>query len=167
MGRNMNRKESLSDLVLLVLEKAVDGIARFEDFAHHSHYYSYGRSYPIKKSAISKAIKRLREQGLIDFINKEEKQLVLRLTDPGRDKALWVKMMEDEEKWDGKWRLVFWDIPEQKRAVRDLLRGKLKRLGFVRWQKSVWASKKNCTEILRSYVRSVGIEEWVFVVESD
>ena len=76
-------------------------------------------------------------------------------------------MREEDEKWDGKWRLIFWDIPEKRKSIRDLLRNKLKQLGFVRWQKSVWASKKNCTEILREFIKSAGIEDWVLVVESD
>lgn len=76
-------------------------------------------------------------------------------------------MVEEEKEWDGRWRLVFWDIPEENRAARDVLRDKLKQLGFIRWQKSVWASKKNCTDILRKYIQGLGIENWVFVIESD
>ena len=152
---------------LLALEKTVDGYVRLEDFLYKPGYYAYGSGweYPLDKAALSKALKRLREKGLIDFI--DEKELVFRLTDPGKDKVLWIKMREEEEKWDGKWRLVFWDIPETRKSVRDLLRNKLKQLGFVRWQKSVWASKKNCVEVLRNFIKGVGIEDWVLVIESD
>ena len=71
------------------------------------------------------------------------------------------------KKWDGKWRLVVWDIPEKRRQARDLLRFKLKQLGFKQWQQSIWASKMNCTELLRSFIKQVGIEDWVMVIESD
>lgn len=150
-----------------MLEKAVDGYVRMDDFINNPKYYAYGGGweYPLKKAALAKALKRLRENGLIDFIDDET--LIFRLTDSGKDKALWIKIREEDEKWDGKWRLVFWDIPEKRKAVRDLLRHKLKQLGFIRWQKSVWASKKNCTKQLRNFIRSVGIEDWVLVVESD
>lgn len=41
--------------------------------------------------------------------------------------------------WDGKWRIVLFDIPEAKRPVRDYLRNVLKRHGFVEFQRSMWA----------------------------
>ena len=150
-----------------MLEKAVDGYVRMEDFLYNPGFYAYGSGweYPLKKAALTKAIKRLRENGLIDFV--DDKTLMFRLTDSGKDRALWIKIKEEEEKWDGRWRLVFWDIPEKRKMVRDLLRYKLKHLGFIRWQKSVWASKKNCTKQLREFMKNVGIENWVLVVESD
>ena len=41
---------------------------------------------------------------------------------------------------DGKWRAIIFDIPESKRPVRDYLRGKIKQLGFKKWQNSIWIS---------------------------
>lgn len=164
----LHRKgRTLTNLVLLALEKAVDGTVRINDFAKNPGYYVYwdGWDYSLKKSSLAKTIKRLRENGLIDFISDEE--LIIRLTDTGKDKALWAKMLTVDEKWDGKWRLVIWDIPEKRRAARDLLRQKLKQLGFTKWQKSVWASKINCTGVLRDFIKKVGIEDWVMVIESN
>jgi hypothetical protein len=40
--------------------------------------------------------------------------------------------------WDGKWRIVLFDIPEGKRPIRDYLRGVLKRQGFQEFQRSMW-----------------------------
>lgn len=161
------RGKTLTNLVLLALEKAVDGTVKVNDFMNNPGYYAYwdGWQYPLKKSSLAKAIKRLRENGLIDFVSDEE--LLIKLTDPGKDRALWAKMLAGDRKWDGRWRLVIWDIPEKRRAARDMLRMKLKQLGFTRWQKSVWVSKINCTYILREFIKKVGIEDWVKVVESD
>lgn len=157
----------MSKFVLLMLEKSVDGYVRFDNFVNNPGYYAYGNGwdYPLNKSALANVLKRLRENDLVDFV--DDKQLIIRLTDSGKDKALWIKMREENEKWDGKWRLVFWDIPEKRKNIRDLLRHKLKQLGFVKCQKSVWVTKKNCTKILRDYIKSVGIENWVLIVESD
>lgn len=41
-------------------------------------------------------------------------------------------------KWDGKWRIVLFDIPESRRPVRDYLRNVLKRHGFTELQRSFW-----------------------------
>lgn len=149
-----------------MLEKSVDGYVRMEDFLYNPHYYAYGSGwdYPLDKSAIVTALKRLRENGFIDFV--DDQTLTMRLTDRGMSKALWIKMRLEQEKWDGKWRLVSWDIPESRRKARDLLRHQLKQLGFIKFQNSIWASKKNCTKLLNEYIKKVGIEDWVKVLES-
>ncbi|QQG43143.1 MAG: hypothetical protein HYW45_02995 [Candidatus Daviesbacteria bacterium] len=162
----MDKKKSLTNFILLVLEKTVDGIVRYDDLIHHTHQYAWsgGWKKPLKKSELSQALKRLRENRLIDLI--DDKNLIYRLTDSGKDKALWTKMRFEEEKWDGKWRLVIWDIPEKRRVARDLLRHKLKFLGFTQLQRSIWMTKKNCTKLLRDFIKEVGIKDWVRVVET-
>lgn len=164
MSQLPSKRKTLTNLILLVLEKSIDGYVRFEDFTYHAYRYQYGIP-DLKKADLAKALKRLRERGLIDFVS--DQQLVFRLTDQGKDKALWERIRYGDEKWDGKWRLVIWDIPEKRRVARDLLRFKLKQLGFKKWQKSVWASKVNCTKLLRDFIKQVGIEDWVMVLESD
>lgn len=50
--------------------------------------------------------------------------------------------------WDKKWRLVIFDIPEKKRAIRDKLRRALNALGMGILQSSVWISPQDIkTEI--------------------
>lgn len=154
------RKGSISHALLLILEKTIDGNVRVEDFAYHHYRYHYGAP-DLKKSALSEAIKRLREKG---FIEKEIKdgKVILKLTNLGKE-----ALGEPSEEWDGKVRIVIFDIPEKKRVVRDLLRRKLKNWGFKKWQLSVWITKRNVTEKLRSLISELGIEQWVAVIESD
>lgn len=45
---------------------------------------------------------------------------------------------ENKRQWDGKWRIIFFDIPEKKRSHRDYLRFLLKAAGFKEFQKSTW-----------------------------
>lgn len=163
----MNVKRKITDQVLLALEKSVDGYMRFEDFANNPNFYAYGEGweYPLKKSSLSQALKRLREGGLIELMGNEK--LAYKLTDKGREKAVLASLKFGDGEWDGKWRLVMFDVPERRRQARDLLRSKLKQWGFSYFQQSVWGTKKNCTKPLRDFVKSVGIEDWVMVVESD
>ena len=149
------------------MEKSIDGYVRFDDLIHHSGYYAYGSGWdkPLKKAELAQALKRLRERGLIDFVSDEK--LAYRLTDKGKQKAIWESVEISRGKWDGRWRLVIFDIPEKRKQARNLLRSSLKKWGFVHWQKSVWASKADCTQALRNFIKSVGIEDWVIVLESD
>ncbi|MBI2196815.1 hypothetical protein HYU45_04380 [Candidatus Daviesbacteria bacterium] len=162
----MGKKESIGKLVLLALEKAIDGYVRLEDFAYHHYRYHYGIP-ELKKASLAQALKRLREKGFIEKVaEKDEGKIILRLTEAGREFLLFSKP-EDEIKWDRKWRIVVFDIPESKRQVRDVLRRRLKLWDFKPWQKSVWASKKNVTDKLRSLIKELDIADWVLVIESD
>lgn len=157
-------RRKLTDLILLSLEKTIDGYVRFEDFTYHNYRYKWGIP-ELKKASLSKALQRLREGGFIELAGDEE--LLLRLTDKGKDRAVWNRVKDFSGEWDGRWRLVIFDIPEKRRSARDLLRSKLKQWGFVHWQKSVWACKANCTKPLRDFIQHAGIEDWVMVIESD
>lgn len=161
----VGKKKALTKAVLLVLEKTVDGIVRLEDLTTHAYIYAHGYDRPLKKSSLAKALKRLRERGFIEKEYDQEK-IVFKLTQAGYD-FLYFSKSDDEIEWDGKWRLVIFDIPENKRGIRDVLRSRLKLWGFAPWQKSVWASKKNVTQKLRQLVKELGIEDWVLVIESE
>lgn len=165
MGINI-KKGGLSQALLTALEKAIDGAVRLEDFAYHSGFYAYGSGweYPLKKSALSQAIARLRDKGFLET-TKDEKGLILKLTDEGKQILFLTEVSEEE--WDGKWRIIIFDIPESKRLIRNLFRRNLKKWEFKPLQKSVWISKKHITEKLIKYVEYLKIEEWVLVIESD
>ncbi|MBI3103683.1 CRISPR-associated endonuclease Cas2 [Candidatus Daviesbacteria bacterium] len=153
-------KKSLTKAILLVLEKAVDGYVRLEDFTYHHYRYHYG--YPnLKKSSLSQALKRLRESGLIEQV-KLKNDVIIKLTQTGKEL---ISDGSDEKEWDGKWRIVIFDIPEQKRVIRNLFRRNLKKWGFKHLQKSVWISKRNVFDKLEVYIKELGIEQWVIVME--
>ena len=48
------------------------------------------------------------------------------------------------EKWDRKWRMVIFDVPNKYKTARDALRKKLKEMGFYQLQKSVWVYPYPC-----------------------
>lgn len=152
------KKNSLSYFILLALEKAVDGYVAFDDLIHNPKLA--GRD--LKQSELSQALKRLREKGYIKRDSTDSNEIILKLSDLGRE-ALGV---EEEEQWDGKWRIVIFDIPEQKRVIRNLFRRRLKEWGFRKWQQSVWVTKRNITKKLRLLIHDLKIEDWIAVIES-
>lgn len=156
------RRKSLNYFLLLAIEKAVDGYMCFDDFVNNSKDYAYGRERNLRKSDFALAIRSLRERGLVKT-EVDEGKIIITLTELGKDSILVI----NEAKWDGKWRLVIYDIPEDKRVVRDLLRRRLKEWGFVKWQQSIWITKSNITDKLRRLISRLGIESWVVVMESN
>lgn len=61
--------------------------------------------------------------------------------------------------WDGRWRLVIFDIPENKRDVRDRLRRSLNRLGLGILQASVWISPNDIKKEVEEIGQRLKIQE--------
>lgn len=59
------------------------------------------------------------------------------------------------KRWDGRWRLVIFDIPEKNRNFRDILRNHLQALEFYKLQYSVFISpypfEKQILELVKIY----------------
>ncbi|MFA6493215.1 MAG: CRISPR-associated endonuclease Cas2 [Patescibacteria group bacterium] len=82
----------------------------------------------------------------MDWVEKvsENDEVYYQITQKGEkefDKTL--KSLKATGTWDGRWRLVMFDIPESKRDVRDRLRRALNKLGLGILQASVWISPNN------------------------
>lgn len=84
------------------------------------------------------------------------------VTDAERKTIIEEKMQNT--RWDGKWRIVLFDVPESKRPIRDYLRGVLKRIGFKEFQRSMWVwphklpaflTKLLSDEQMRKYTRAI------------
>ena len=76
------------------------------------------------------------------------KEYFLELTNKGK-RQIKQYLTEDLEikkpiKWDKKWRLVIYDIADDKKDKREILREKLERLGFIKLQESVYVFPFDC-----------------------
>ena len=76
----------------------------------------------------------------------------LRLT-PAGHKALAfeqskVALKNQKKKWDGRWRMIVFDVPERRRKVRNRLRAVMREVGFVRLQDSVWMYPYDCEDFV-------------------
>ncbi len=58
------------------------------------------------------------------------------------------KELNKNKKWDGKWRVLIFDIPESRRFDRDNIRRALVSIGFMRLQDSVWIYPYNCEGLI-------------------
>ncbi|MDO8408186.1 MAG: hypothetical protein Q7S95_03045 [bacterium] len=98
------------------------------------------------------ALGRMAAQGHIIFEKRNGKQYA-RITDTGRK----VLAFEQEKtrlgsgkkrRWNGRWRVIIFDIPERRRRTRDRLRIVMQEVGFVRLQDSVWVFPHDCEDFV-------------------
>ena len=98
------------------------------------------------------ALGRLVAQGYIAFEKRDGKQYA-RITEEGskilafeQEKARLSNIKK--KRWNGRWRVVIFDVPERRRVVRDRLRDIMKEVGFVRLQDSVWVFPYDCEDFI-------------------
>jgi len=51
-------------------------------------------------------------------------------------------------KWDERWRILIFDIPEKRRRLRNRLRDTLRAVGFKQLQRSVWVYPHDCEDFI-------------------
>ena len=107
----------------------------------------------ITHSRQIESIKRSRDN-LIKKGLLEDKNDQLKITQEGKRylfKCLSLgdnKELNKNKKWDGKWRALIFDIPENRRFDRDNIRRALISIGFMRLQDSVWVYPYDCEKII-------------------
>ena len=102
----------------------------------------------INKKEVQDEIRKLYQSKLVKKENLDG-SITMVLTDKGKLKALTYKFDEmkiEKKDWDGKWRLLIFDIPEKIRQGRNSLREKIKQLGFYELQKSAFIFPYNCKD---------------------
>ena len=65
--------------------------------------------------------------------------------------------LEKPKKWDRKWRVIIFDIPEKKRKIRDQIRVLFKTAGFYLLQDSVWVYPYDCEDVLTLLKSDLGV----------
>ena len=105
----------------------------------------------FKEKTIRQSIRRLEKQGFLE--RKDDKYILSKL---GKKLAEYVKIRKKsiEKKWDGKYRVVIFDIPEKEKESRNWLRQELYLLDYQQLQKSVFISKHSLTKDLIKEIKS-------------
>lgn len=115
--------------------------------------------YKFDRNRLHYLLRRLEKQKEVTIKELPDGSTEVKLTEKGRAKCLKMDIGNLEEafankKWDGKWRLVFFDVPEKDRLGRDNFRRILNNLKFYQLQKSVYLTPYPCeeeVEFLRRY----------------
>lgn len=121
-----------------------------------------------KKTSLMTTVHRMLAAGDVKKIEKSG-EVYLQITPQGLERlkrefplAKWANFS-----WDGKWRMVIFDVEEKQRQDRDMIRSKLKELGFGMLQRSVWISPFKIEEDLVAFFENLGFRDEVLVLVVD
>ncbi len=117
-----------------------------------------------KRGALRSTIKRLERQKMISWKEKDG-ELQLTLEEKGKKRILQHKMdtlsLRNTGKWDGLFRVIIFDIPEDNRSAREFFREKLKDLGLQQLQKSVFVTRLECKDEVDFLRHSLEVSPYV------
>ena len=100
-----------------------------------------------QKEFIDASRERLVENGYLKYQSGK-----LEITEKGQryllEENVYDKAKNKNKKWDGKWRVLIFDIPEKRKNIREQIRYTLVSVGFMRLQDSVWIYPYDCENLI-------------------
>tara|TARA_B100000745_G_scaffold282775_1_gene216316 strand:- start:153 stop:707 length:555 start_codon:yes stop_codon:yes gene_type:complete len=118
---------------------------------------------------VKRTVERLRQQGyLMREIKNGKERLVL--ASKGRERI--ADYLTDElyiptkKRWDKKWRVVMFDIPEKKGRARRAVSWKIRDIGMFAIQNSVFISPYPCKKEIDQVTKHYGVEKYFVYFEA-
>ncbi|NLC31440.1 MAG: hypothetical protein GX765_05325 [Candidatus Moranbacteria bacterium] len=163
------KRETKKKILLLLLSGVALGLSTSPG-APRRIFRALSRDWKrIERDKLYRNIGNLEKSGVVRYVNKGEWWNV-ELTLKGKRLANRMKLDEIKinkpKKWDKKWRLVFFDIPESNRVARDALRKKIKELGLVEIQKSIFIHPYFCKNEIDKVVNFFELKKYIVQCET-
>lgn len=137
------------------------------DIAKDVHYFinrppwflrNNNRTKKSNFKTIYDTIYRLQNEGFLKEVeNQGRKKYITTL----KGKAKILAYLKIDKKWDNKWRIVIFDIPEKKRIMRNKFRDKLILIGYRQLQESVWICPYNTADVVEELIILYDAEEYI------
>ncbi len=124
----------------------------------------------IDRRSFARSLRRLSQEKLIRECKMPDGSYKLILTPEGKKIAYQLDFLGTvttfikPKKWDEKWRIVIFDIPESDRIFRDILRKHLYTLEFKQLQQSVFVSPYPCEKTILDLVNLYNANQFVRVI---
>lgn len=162
------RKTKIQQAILLAIVSGgrMGGDLLMKQVIDHVLGTDFSTTPPRQNEIVKSAASRLRSRGLLVF-----KDGFYDITKAG-EKILsnWQMsryQIKQPRKWDKKWRVIIFDIPEKKKRVREQVREILSAAGFQRLQNSVWVYPYDCEDVIGLMKIDLGIGKYLLYMIVD
>ncbi len=163
----MSSKKKYSNKILKILaEKPAISIDAIKNSP------PYGRvSKDTKTSyAITRSVKNLIESGCAEMVHSDN-QDYLKITKKGKNKLNSIKLLGEDTLvptvWDGFWRIIILDLPEERKSERESLRYLLKKANFVCIKNTVWISPYPYENLFSNIKKDLGLSTELMIIVTD
>lgn len=124
--------------LVLTFPPALTGVAAVMKLA--------GGSY--RPWGMRRTLTRLKKQKYVSIQEGSGGSVTVTITKHGMVRALTYEletlMIQKQKRWDERWRVVIFDVPEKYKELRDTFRMRLRQMGLTQLQESVYVSPYPC-----------------------
>ena len=150
--------KKIGEKTIELLEEIYNFTDAFIFSAHSTKLFKENlRRNKINPIRIFDRLHKLENTGYIE-IKKDQNNFSVELTHKGK-----IKLLENSSnnKIDGKWRMISFDIPEEMKNQRNQFRSAIKRIGFRQVQKSLWACPFIKTDEIEKVIKFYELKDYV------
>ena len=163
MSRNSNKT---AEILRLIQTKKV---ATLGDLSSNKHlltvFSSSAKATPRRR--IIDTIALLARQGYVS-VGLLDSEKIFKITLKGKGRLKAYQVSEDglsiTDRWDGRWYLITFDIPESKKVARNQLIITLKKHGFVNYTKGLWLIPYNPDKLTASLRKQLGLKSEIKLI---
>ena len=163
ISRSVKKIKKVTEVFLETLYFA-SSVGEFLYSSEYS-YLSCFREGPFSDWSNSEISKKLYDMERVGYIKHDRKNRSIEFTNKAKIRI--IDRISNVCRADGKLRFVSFDIPEQKRYLRDGFRKAIKRIGFKKVQKSLWVCNKNVSELIETAIEEYKVNKYVTYIVAD
>ena len=165
----MSSRKDYSNKILKILgQKTAISLPELRDSALGAEIAP--KALSCDKYAINRSLKGLTEAGLIEHLSTPHNEFA-RLTKEGKKKMHSLMLDSDttlvNTKWDGFWRIILLDLPENRKSERESLRYLLKKAGFVCLKNSAWISPFPFEHLFTNIKKDLGLTTEMMIIVTE
>lgn len=125
----------------------------------------------FSKKQIESALGGLKKRKLIKIEKYDGDKISVKLTNKGKERvaefSFDLLQIKKPKKWDGKWRILIFDIPNKHKQAREALRNKIRELGLHQLQKSVWIYPFDCEDEILFVAEAFEVQRHIEIITAD
>lgn len=130
---------------------------------------AYLKKRKFQRSLFLRDLGRLQRRELIDYKEMPNGEIKIILKGNGKRKILQYDIDDMRlirpRRWDGKWRLIMFDIPDKKRKASNAISLKLRDLGFYKLQKSVYIYPFPCEKEVEFIATVFEVKDCILIMK--
>ncbi|OGM90574.1 hypothetical protein A2755_03405 [Candidatus Wolfebacteria bacterium RIFCSPHIGHO2_01_FULL_48_22] len=131
----------------------------------------YYRKRCFEKDKFMRDLRVLQKREMVDYKELADGNIEIKILKTGKEKVLQFDIEHIELKtagrWDKKWRIVSFDVPEKYKTARNALRRHLYRMGFYFLQRSVAIIPYSCEDEIDFIASFYAIRDHILIAYVD
>jgi len=161
------KKVLLEKLLSVIDEMVTSTEITFSRSSLSKKLYKLDKSKEIQNRYFNRSLKRLVGSSSLKSFNMKD-DVYYSLSKKGINILLDYRLrhgkFSHDQRWDGFWRLIIFDIPEDKKSIREAFRRKLRHYNFYPLQKSVFVFPFECEKEIQELADSFEIGEHTEII---